>query len=231
MFDNSFKIPYQALLDYVSAFPTPAHLKDPQTKRYLYTNEANLKIYGLTQPQQLIGLSIYDLDNFMQPCWGNDFARQIDLLDQQVVQQVTMVSAPRRILLDKYGLIHIQNMTKVPIINEHNIVSAILTTVFDVTNTLDRLTIFEYYQQHYQMRREANEYFMRHVRICYLFSDILTTKEIECLLYMVENNAYKFVANRMGVSVKTIEAHNKRITNKIKQGTTISDILESLRAM
>jgi DNA-binding CsgD family transcriptional regulator len=228
VFDKDFRVSDSALIDYIQALPTPAHLKDPQNKRYIHTNLPNLGIYSLTKPQDLIGLSVYDVDEFMKPYWGGKFAYDINMLDQHVLNESKTIVTSQRVFLDKSGLVHLQDMIKTPVLNEKGCVRLILTTSFDTTDALDKRAIFRFYQKVYPTKRTANLFFMRHIKINHFFMETLSTKEIECLLCMIENNAYKIIATKMEVSLKMVEAHINHIANKMAQGS-VSDVLEFLR--
>lgn len=228
MFDNSVKMGEDVLITYVDSFPAPAHIKDVRTKCYAYSNQANLVLYGLQDPKELIGLNIYDVDRFMKRCWGDRFADYIDRLDQQVSHEAKTIVTSPRILLDSAGLLRMQSFAKVPVLDKQNNVASILTTTFDCTDTLNKFDAFRYYHAMYKKKQDANRFFMLHVKILPFFAQGLSTKEIECLLHMVESSAHKFVARRMNVSPKTVEAHSYSITSKMIRGN-IMDVLGFLR--
>jgi DNA-binding CsgD family transcriptional regulator len=224
-----FKIDNNALFDFVLAFPEPAHIKDLSTRKYICSNQHNLKVYGLDKPEQIVGLTVHDLDGFMKPYWGDGFADQIDVFDDIILNKNNTFTDKNRIFLDKFGLMHVQDMTKVPVLNYRNEVFAILTTSFDITNRISRFAIFEKYKAIYKKKREACLYFMKHIKINMFFSDILSEKEIMCLLYMTENHTHKNLTQRMKIANKTVESHISNIVNKLKS-RTLNEILEFLRS-
>ncbi len=225
----NFKLNNNALYDFVLAFPEPAHIKDPHSKKYICSNKHNLKVYGLDKPEQLVGLTVHDLDEFMKPYWGKEFANRIDNFDDIVLKKNTTFSDENRVFLDKFGLVHIQNMTKAPILNSRNKVSAILTTSFDITGRINRFIIFDKYREIYKKKREACLFLMRHMRIDMFFTEVLSEKEMLCLLHMTGNNAHKNLILKMNITNKTVESHIHNIINKLKS-KTITEILEFLRS-
>jgi hypothetical protein len=214
--------------DLVHSFPEAAHLKDVKTKRYICTNQNNLRIYGLNDPKKIIGLTVHDLDEFMLPYWGNGFADKISDLDAEVVKRGVVVTDKNRVFLDKFGLVHVQDMTKAPISSNLNKVTAILTMSFDSTEKLSKFFIFNTYKEIYEKKREANFFFMKHLKIDIYFKVILSEKEIICLLYMLENKSYKYISLKMNISQKTVESHISNISNKT-QKMDLARILEFLR--
>ena len=225
----TFNMPEHILYDFISSFPEAAHLKDVNTKKYIHSNIHNLKVYGLNDPKKVIGLTVHDLDNFMKPYWGEGFANQITEFDSSIKKNTVIITDKNRVFLDKFGLVHIQNMTKAPICNKDNKVSAILTMSFEITNTLDRFHIFNIYKKIYKKKREACLYFLQHLKIIKFLKEILSDKEIICLLNMVENKSHKWIAGKMTISHKTVESHISNIMNKIKN-ESLPFILEFIRA-
>lgn len=224
----AFKIAGDSLFDFVSSMPEPAHVKDSEDGSYIFSNESNLEIYGLTKVEQIIGATVHDLDGFMRPFWGKEFANCIDLLDYRVKYKKETVADKNRIFLDKFGLLHIQNMTKVPVLNDQNQVTAVLTLSFDLTRKTDSFKLLNLYKSIYMRKSEAVSYFTRYLRIDQFFNEKLTEKELLCLLHMKRNRCHKSIARSMDVGVKTVETHVSHIISKsTKYG--ISDILVFLR--
>lgn len=225
---TGFRTTESSLYDYVLTFPEPAHLKDPQSKKYICSNEHNLKIYGLNNPEMIVGMTVHDLDNFMKPYWGSNFVYKIDEFDSIVSKEKIMVNDNNRIFLDKFGLVHVQNMIKMPVLGANQSVTSILTTSFDITHTISRVEIFYTYRKIYPKRRDASEYFMKHIRIDPFFREILSNKEMLCLLYMLENNSHKYISSRLHISPRTVETHISSISNKLNN-KSLTEIIEFLR--
>lgn len=225
---DGFRTTESSLYEYVSSFPEPAHLKDPKTARYIFSNQHNLKIYGLQKSREIVGLTVHDLDRFMKPYWGSAFVDKIDELDQVVLKERITIKDSNRVFLDKFGLVHIQDMSKVPILSKTNAVIAILTTSFDVTHKLSRNNILRIYQKIYSKNRDINCFFMKHIMIADFFDEVLSSREISCLLHMVENNSHKHISSKMNISPRTVESHLGSISNKLNN-KSIFDVVEFLR--
>lgn len=226
--DRRLKLSDSALFDFVESFSKPAHLKDPCSKEYFWSNYENLNVYGLNKPDEIIGLTVHDLDQFMKPYWGKEFAGQVGGLDDKVVNKNITVSVYNRTLVDKFGLLHIQNMTKTPILNNTNRVSGILTISSDITDNINLFYIFSKYRKIYKKKRDACIYFMKYLKIDSFFCDVLSEKEFVCMLHMIESNTYKGISNKMNVSRKTVETHIRHIICKLRS-KTLNEILEYLR--
>lgn len=225
---TNFKIGEDALFDFVSAMPGPAHLKEIKTGRYIFSNQSNLEVYSLNQVSEIIGATVQDLDVFMSPYWGKGFADHIDFLDFQVREKQETVVVQQKVFLDKCGLIHIQNMTKTPVLSNNNKVAAILTLSFDLTSKADPLRILEYYKSIYPKKSDALHYFSNHLNIKKFFNEPLTEKELLCMVYMKQNTSYKSIAASLGLGIKTVETHISNIIGKSKKHSVV-EVLTFLR--
>lgn len=224
-----FKLTDSALFDFIASFPDGAHLKCAQTGRYIFSNQHNLAVYGFSDPKQIEGLTVCDLDRFMRPHWGGAFARNIGCLDGKVIKQNRTIVDNERILLDRFGIIHIQNMVKTPLLSHDNQVSSILTTVFDITDQVNKFALFNVYKKIYPKKRQACLHFMQFLNIDTFFLEPLSEKQLDCLLWMLENNTYKSVAEKLQIDTKTVESHIRAINEKLKNISLIH-LLEILRS-
>ncbi len=225
---TNFKIGEDALFDFVSAMPGPAHLKELGTGRYIFSNQSNLEVYNLKHVNEIIGATVQDLNVFMSPYWGKGFADQIDFLDFQVKEKQETVVAKQKVFLDRRGLVHVQNMTKMPVLSNTNKVTAILTLSFDLAYKTDLLKLLGYYKAIYRKKSDALYYFSRHLEIEKFFNASLTEKELLCLIFMKQNASYKSIAAALNLSVRTVETHISNIMAKSKKHF-VTDVLVFLR--
>ncbi|MCC2645719.1 MAG: hypothetical protein K0R94_1497, partial [Burkholderiales bacterium] len=49
-----------------------AHVKDLKTGKYICSNLINVRKFGFEKPEDIIGETIYSLNEFMLPFWGED---------------------------------------------------------------------------------------------------------------------------------------------------------------
>lgn len=221
-------IPDHILYDLVSCFPENANLKDINTKKYLCCNKNSVKLCGLTDPNETIGLTVHDLDKYMKPYEGRGFADTISDLDDLVAKECKVITNNDSVFVDRFGLIHLEKMTKAPIANTSNKITAIFTMSFEITEKMDKLVLFSMYRDIYPNKRESCSYFMDHLKIKTFFRDILSEKEMCCLLFMLENKSYKYIAGKMNIGLKTVETHISNIANKADK-KDLSAVLEYLR--
>ncbi len=227
--DSKLTIYGDKVFDVVSSFQTPVHIKDATTGKYLISNQANLEVYNLSAIEEIIGLTVHDFDGFMKPYWGKEFSSHIHRVDHSVVIKSETVVTKDIVFVDVTGLLHIQNMTKIPVNSiTGKKVSSIMTISEDFTDRVSNFSLYELYKRHYTTKANAIRYFMKHLKIEKFFSKTLTEKEMYCLLWMQKDQHYRSIADSLYVSIKTVEFHVTNIAAKL-HNCSISDVLAYLR--
>ncbi|MCF6777289.1 helix-turn-helix transcriptional regulator [Thiotrichales bacterium 19X7-9] len=217
------------LFDMVNSFNTPVHIKDARTYQYIASNNANLEIYNLNSVDEIIGATVNDLDSFMKPFWGDEFARRINISDHEVIYDYKTVDDKNRVFIDINGFLHVQNMTKIPVRSAFSrTVTSIMTISDDITKDIDLIALFNIYKTYYYNKVSAIKYFMIYLKVYDFFTELLTEKELLCLLWMKKDRHYQSVAKSLFLSPKTVEYHISNIISKLKNNT-ISDVLVYLR--
>jgi hypothetical protein len=190
---DQFLIESQFLSDFITSFPYPANLKDVSTGQYLFENQASAEI-------------------------SDAEAIDDDDLDAQVTLQKRPTEDKSRVLLAKNGFVKIFNVVKIPLFNQHNQATAILTYSHDITKKIDLLSLFAFYKQFYTDARVAIPHFLRYLKVEHYFSESLTETELMVLIAMKYNSAHKSVARKLGIQRKTVEIHAGNLRNKLKDG-------------
>lgn len=229
--DSKFKnsaMASQALEDVISSIPMPAHIKDSITGKYIISNQENLKVYSLDKTKEIIGKTVHDLDSFMHPYWGSDFAQKISDVDSYVIQKNKKALVQDHLLIARNGFIHIQDMIKTPITDNNN-VTAIFTYTYDKTNHIDLLTLFKIYKNIYNKPHEANKIFCRYLQIDKFLAAPLTDAELMLLLSAKNCDSRNELANKICRSIKTVETHVTHINNKLIMGDFLK-ILHTIRS-
>lgn len=221
-------------IDYIIAsFPYGAHLKDSQTGKYIYTNKANLVFYNLSNVKELIGLTVRDLDDFMQPYWGSGFATEIAALEYQVIDKKERMFDERTIRTTS-GRLMIQRMEKVPIIDNNGKASSILTMSHDLINELTVEELYFLYKKHNKdcKTRTAINDFLKHLRLENYFIQSPTESELLVLLAKKNCSSHKEVGKLLNLATKTVEAYSSKLAEKVKNGDVfaIVNILRNIRS-
>lgn len=216
------------LYDFVTAQVGGAHVKDAKTGAYLLGNANTLKILGLKRFEQFIGRNVFEIDEFMRPYWGGEYAKNIGEVDAKAVLECKVSVKKDIILLNAAHQIYVHDLLKVPLIGVDNKPVALLTTVVDRTKDIDLFYLLELYRKLASNKNQGLRDFIRFLGIADFFHEELTYKEVVCLLHMRLNPAYKRAARKLSVTVKTIESHASHIIGKLKD-RRLAIILAHLR--
>lgn len=227
---TEFNVTQEALFSLVAAMPNPANIKNAHTGKYIIANKSELDAFILKNVDDMIGLTVHDLDNFMRPHWGNFFAEEVAALDKEVQSSGQSKIIKNRVFRDRRGIVHIRDVCKCPFFSCSNNkqVTAIITLTFDYTDETNLITLYGKYKQIYNNKSDAIKYFSQYLKISDFFYDPLTEKELLCLLIAKVHQTHKDMANNLGITIKTIEAHLSNITNKLKQ-VSVRDVIVFLR--
>lgn len=222
---NPLNISDSVLSDFIMLNPNGAHVKDSKTGNYMLANQAMLSLKNI---KDLSTLNLSDVDKFMRPYWGKDYAKSIAELDKKVIKTGKSVKKNEDIILNSKKQIYVHNIFKFPLNCKNKTVSAIITILDDITSKLNLFHLFDLYIEKLPSQNIGIDCFMKYLGLDTFFQDNLTFKEINCLLHMVTNPAYKSVAKKMNISIKTVETHVSHIIDKIKN-SQLSTIISHLR--
>ena len=197
--------------DLVVNFNGSAHVKDATTGVYVVSNLANIKKLGLTKPEEIYGSTVFDLDCYMRPFWG-ELANDIDKFDQNVIVE------KNRAFIAPTGRVYVHTMKKFPVLNNKNNVSNILTVNENITSQLGALQLWDFYKRFYitHSKHIAIQNFLQHIGLFQCFDELPTEAELFVLLTKQKFPTAKEMATQLNVSVRTIETHLSRLRNKSK---------------
>jgi hypothetical protein len=204
------------------------HIKDIKNGKYIIVNEPTLKIFGSKKIEEMVGLTVHDLDKFMRPFWG-DFAKRIVDLDTKVINSSEMAFSQHDVFIDAKNQVYIQDVMKFPLTDKSHKITAIFTTITDRTKDVGLFRLLDLYSSLYPSQSVGLNNFMRYLNLSDSFQEDLTYKEFSCLFHMRLDSSYKNVAKKLNLSVRTIETHASNIVRKIKYGR-LSTILSQLRS-
>jgi DNA-binding CsgD family transcriptional regulator len=201
------------LSNFVATFPYPVHLKDVETGKYIFSNQATADIYGLKSADELIGLTEYDLSYF-QSQWGSAYAKVAAKLDRQATKHKCFVQN-KCIILTSTGFIRLQNMVKIPVLGAMRQVKAVFTFSYDLTSQIDLFSLFDLYKRYYP-KKQAIKCFLKYLNIAQFFTKDPTEAEVLTLLAMCGDDSQKYVASFLDIGAKTVETHRNHLRRKLK---------------
>ncbi len=202
------------LTDFIYTFPEIAHFKESKNFTYQFSNRSNLGVYNLTNEQDIIGKTVFDLNNtVMNGKWPPGFASEIHQSDLSVVTSKKPLKLDHKIFLNQAGFLVIHSMIKMPVFNSGHEVFGILTLSFDSTKMTDIFRVKKLYANFYS-NKESNVRFMMHLGFHEGVKLGLSSREIDCLLGIAKCRTYKATSRFLNISTKTIDNHLNRIKEK-----------------
>lgn len=177
------------VIDAIASITDVAHIKNAKTKQYINCNASTLRCFGLEKPEQIAGLTAKDLDGFMRPYWGDEYANRIDQMDHLVCTKLETISH-KEITIVKSGFMQLQTLIKMPIIDNNNKASSIFTITQNLTDTLNLDALYDLYKNHYSSN-EAVNYFLKYLKLDTYFTEMPTPLELSKLIDHTLHATYK----------------------------------------
>jgi len=194
-----------------------AHVKDLKTGKYLCSNLINVRKFGFSKPEDINGATIYDLNDFMLPFWGEKILPNTIRQECEVRDTGKTTIDTGRAFLTKDGFICVHHMTKTPIPNSNGIISSVFTMSANITDKLTLEQLWVMYKRFYLINKQrAIQMYLTHIGVFHLFNECPTEAEIRVLIARTQADSYKKIAELLNLSIKTVESHISNLNKKTK---------------
>jgi DNA-binding CsgD family transcriptional regulator len=211
------------LASIIHALPGRAHIKRADDFTYMMTNTATLKLLGMQQAQQLIGLDDYQVSKHMEKRWPAQLAQQLQEMDYSILSTNTpLIGKEEMPYLDADGNLVIHALTKIPLCDLNNQPFGILTLAIDTTHLKDIMFLKNAYLNLYDKPRDAHLSFIKHLgldRIHADLADLITIRELECLILFARGFTAKEIGRQLSISNRTVERHFETVKAKFNCNT------------
>lgn len=215
--------------DMMQSLHCSAHVKDLQTGKYLCSNLVNSRKFGFNSAEEIVGATIYDLDDFMRPFWGNTILPDILRQEREIMFSGKLSIDKDRAFLTKDGFVCVHYMTKIPLQNKNGIISRLFTMSENVTSDLTLEQLWILYKKFYPVNKPtAIKKFLYHTGILQFFNEFPSEAEIKILIARDFLESYKAIANVLNISSKTVEFHIGNLKRKTK-GVDLPLIVHSMK--
>ncbi len=202
--------------DILLSIDASVHVKDIKTGKYLDSNDENLKKFGFTKVEQIRGLTILDLNNFMENKWGRNLVQEIEYMECLVAKHQKKMTEKRCFLTAK-NRIFVHKMIKIPLVTPtKNKVCGILTISDDITNHYDLISLLAFYKK-LPLNLDKKfmiESFLSYIGISSFFHELPTESELMVLLAKQKNFSSKRIANTLNLSFRTVQKHIENLKKK-----------------
>lgn len=206
-----------------------AHIKDVSSGKYVDSNVINVQKFGLNKPEDIIGFTIYDLNNIMKSNWDSKIVNDISDMEKLAVASLKSV-ADKRIFLSMDGRVWMHDMIKIPIINSRGKVNSIYTTSNNITSSLGLRNLLNTYLKFYNthaLKPIGIKKYMEHINILPNFYKLPTEGELKILIAKVKYSASKNIANDLDLSLSTVHRHLENL--KTKTNSDLSKIISLIK--
>lgn len=201
-------------------------LKDAKSGKYLDANHKHVSVYNLNKPEEIIGSTVWDLNNVMNQMWL-DNACQIAKYDEEVIATGKPFIHPKRVWLNAQGQIWAHHMSRIPVMGQKKNIIAILSIGQDLTHTLKLEELYSYYCKFYKDKSTARRKFLEHVNVFGMFIELPTDAEIKTLIAKAILIQNKEVANYLKIALATVETHINRLGQKTNNLALVCSLLRS----
>lgn len=215
LFDNE-NLGINFIEDFVFHYSGSAHLKDINSGKYLFSNQVNVSKLGFSVADDIYGMTVRDLDLQICHLWGN-LAERIEIFEQAIRARMEVIFDSNQLSILPDGFLAVHNMKKFPLLNQQGKALAIITTSDQITNQVDLLQLFKFYQNFFQSKppQVIIDKFLNYLQIFDYFDSMPTLMELKILLYKYKFRTSKIVASLLQLSINTIETHLYHLRHKI----------------
>lgn len=225
---HQFALNSQALECFVKNMPQPAYINSVETGEFLFGNQSGFGCVNsqLTNKALLISRIAQQESKAIQ----EKYLFSEKEMDAQLLSTGNVITNENCWEFDDAGKICFFTIVKIPVIDNEEKISAILTMRLKSDQAIQPVELYQLYKTIAKSKKIAIEKTMDHLGVNIYFQESLTDKELTCLLQMKIDTSHKYLMSKLFVSKKTIESH---VSNLIKKSIAqnLSDVLAYLRTI
>jgi len=204
------------LIGMIESFPSPASFKEADTGKYIANSTVNARQYGVSNPRDLTGLTIHDIQSFIQPIFGAQHADWVVKLDFHV-REKKIVGSRKHPFLTLSGEMQYQETLKYPVLGSRQNILGIVTYSQDRTDSLSPGNLYQLYRDFYNPQ-DAIKRVLACLNIEASFFILPTETQFRVFLAKAERYPNKHIAKFLGMSPRTVECHLDALRNKVVEG-------------
>lgn len=218
----------KSLKTFIMGLPFASHIINIQTGKYLFSNKEYAKHQGFKQPVELLKMTVDDLFRKRQkiieeltgsPYLEAEYKIRIHYANQYVHEENKSIHLTAH-YLSPDGFICLRKFTKLPIFQDNEAVSSLLTYENDITDRLSLIELYRLYRNHYPKNgTKAISSFLCYLTLIPYFHVLPTQQELMTLLQMTINDASKYVAAQLGIHMRTVDGYKQRLRSKLHDGS------------
>jgi DNA-binding CsgD family transcriptional regulator/PAS domain-containing protein len=199
----------------IKTLPGKAHFKSAKNFQYKYINQATQKLFGVKVPEELIGLTDYDIEkHIMKWRWPTKFSDELREMDLSVVtSNVPIIALKEKPYINADGRVVTHSLTKIPLTGIHGNPLGVLTFAMDIEQLRNLHELRKLYTNLYENRKLGHIKYLEHIGIQKYMSekhkdnefDLPTEREIDALILSSQGKTAKEAAKILNISYRTFE--------------------------
>jgi len=204
------------LISIIENYPHPASFKEADTGKYIAANICLAREAGIHKPQDLIGLTVHDLE-FAQSNWGARQASTIAELDFRACEKKIFTSDRFIFFETGSGEVQFDEVTKLPVLGHTKNILGVVTYQRNLTSTFSPSEVYELYR-HFYDASEAIKRVLIYLGIEKCFTIQPTEAPFRVFLAKAERYSNKQIAKSLGISYRTVDCQIEALSNRIADG-------------
>lgn len=220
----------------VNQLPFAANVRDIETGKFTIANELQALNHGFLNANAMIGMNLnHFFEHRLKKLSNLQGSLEYEKKYQHFIYEANKITeaerTPKEFILCALfptGFIYISTLKKIPIVSENGQVTKMLTFSQETTPSMNLLSLYHLYKEHYLVQAQAITQFLKYLNILGHFSRLPTNQEVTTLLMLRRSSISKYAARQLKISYRTIEEYKARLRNKLKS-TSLDDLLISLR--
>lgn len=202
-----------------------AHLKEVKSGKYALSNVKTLALFGFNLPKDIVGLTLKDMDSFMNTFWGNN-ANDVEEYDKQVISSMNTVTDTNRAWLTFDQQVFRHKMFKYPVISQNGAIKYILTISEKDHSYLDTFSKYNLYKKLIEPNMFMPKFLDELGALnCFDINNLPTESEVMNLLFRLNYFTNKEIAFKRSINIKTVEKQLSCLRERIIPGLCFEDLL------
>jgi len=204
------------LISFIQNYPHPASFKEADTGKYIIVNHCLAQETGLSNTEDLIGLTVHDLQ-FAKSGEGLQQAKRIAELDYLASEKKSLASDRFAFFESGNGEVQFDEVTKVPVLGHGGNILGVVTYQSNLTPTLPLNQVYDLYRRFYDAS-EAIARMLNYLGIEQYFSIHPTEAPLRIFLAKAERYSNKQIGRLLGISHRTVDYQFDALRNRVIDG-------------
>jgi len=200
----------------IKKHPYSASFKEADTGKYILVNDRLARDVGAADPQELVGLTVHDLQSTQTKALS-DTAAQIEKLDFLACENKEPAQSRLMFCKSDGGAVLYEEIIKVPVLSRGGKTLGVVTYQRNLTPIMPLNDVYNAYRRFYTAP-EAVEHMLNYLDIKHCFSTPPSEAPLRVLLARAERYSNKQIGNLLGISHRTVDYQLDALRDRVIDG-------------